>query len=80
MKAYPFDASKKFFTRDWTGSNFFYENIAGETILVYNADAHEYFYGVYDSEKYHAFCHIIGSWFAYFMYYFPEFSIQITQV
>ena len=61
VKTYPYDDSKLIFTKDWIGSTFYFENISGYTILVYNKDAHEYFYGSFNKEEYHAFCHIIGT-------------------
>lgn len=61
VKTYPFDRNKLMFINDFKGSTFYYENVNGLTVLIYNTDAHEYFYGRYNAEPVHAFCHIIGS-------------------
>lgn len=62
VKTYPHDSEKKIFIHDFKGSTFYYENVNGLTVLIYNTDAHEYFYGRFNAEHVHAFCHIIGSW------------------
>lgn len=46
-------------TKDFVNEMFFYPNVEDAfNILIYGNDAHQYFFGKYNNEEFHEFCHV----------------------